>query len=157
MSSENVFADEWRDCLREHYKNVILNDKNPRNLESVRKAFLRPNGERPPIFSEDDLRLLQIEATMRTEGMSDDAIQELLAEAETTFAEVPSEPALVDDRSFQPHPLECQCPSCIQINLVPHNDEGQPLDEETIAELAEIAAFEAKKDDPDLPKQMTLF
>lgn len=156
MSRENIFADEWRECLREHYKNVIQNDKNPRNLESVRKAFLRPNGERPAIFSESELQQFQIEATMRTENMSDDAIQELLAEAETAFTPTP-EPTLVDDRSFQPHPLECQCPSCIQINLKPHDDEGQPLDDEAVAELQEIAAFEAKKDDPDTPQQLTLF
>ncbi|HEX2622078.1 MAG TPA: hypothetical protein VHL11_18100 [Phototrophicaceae bacterium] len=157
MSQENIFADEWRECLREHYKNVVRNDRNPRNLESVKKAFLRPNGERPPIFAEDELHQLYIEATMRAEDMPDDFLPEMLAEVEAAYDEVQSETAPVDDRGFQPHPLECQCPECVEINLTPHNHEGQPLDDDALAELDEETRFMAKKNNEPAPTQLSLF
>jgi hypothetical protein len=154
MANINVFAEEWRACLREHYKHVVQNDPNPRNFESVNKAFLKPNGERPPIFTEDELRQLYIEATMRADDMPDDFVPDLLLPAE----EPPVEAAALDNApSFQPHPLECQCPSCIEINLKPHDTEGQPLSAEAIAEREEEDQWKKKRKKDDLPQQLSLF
>lgn len=165
MSQENIFAGEWRDCLRAHYINVIRTDPNLRNHESVKKAFLRPNGDRPPIFSESELHQLYLEATMRAEDMPDDFIPpaELLAEYAAEYAaEVQAAAPVapvgtpVDEPMFQAHPLECQCPACVTINLVPHDDDGQPLDADARAELSERQAYAADDDSP-APTQLSLF
>lgn len=155
MSSNNVFGNEWRDCLREHYKHVVQNDPNPRNLESVRKAFLRPNGERPPIFGEDELQHLYIEATMRADEMPDDFVPLLLLD-EIDLQPVEADALEMPD--FQPHPLECQCPACIEIDLKPHDEEGQPLSADALAEIEEESAKGKKRHKQDeTPKQMSLF
>ncbi len=163
MPNQSVFADEWRTCLREHYKYTVQHDSNPRNLESLKAVLLRPNGSQPPIFTESELRELYIEATMRAEDMPDgfvpeemlEAIQEQMA-AEIAEQAVPETSAPTDQRTYQPHPLECQCPQCVEINLFPHDDEGQPLSADEVAELEERQAYE-QPDDEDSPQQLTLF
>ncbi len=144
---QNPFREEWRDCLREHYKYVVRHDSRV-TLESLRQVLL--GGERP-LFHEDELRALYIEATMRAEDMPDGFVPELLAETPqapltSPLPGIPQNPA---------HPLECQCPSCVALNVIPHDEEGQPLDDEALAELHEELAH--KKDGPDLPKQLSLF
>lgn len=155
MAQENVFGEQWRECLREHYKHVVKNDPNPRNLVSVRKAFLQPNREEPPIFTEDELHQLYIEATMRADEMPDDFVPEILLEVE----QAPSMAAevIVEEPAFQPHPLECQCPSCIEIDLKPHDTEGQPMNAEAIAELEEETTSKKRRRKDDLPTQLSLF
>ncbi len=158
MPNQSIFADQWRDCLREHYKNAIQNDPNPRNLESLKTVLLRPNGNQPPIFTESELKELYIQATMRAEEMPDGFLPEAMMEALQDEFEAQSQPevsTLQDDRTYQPHPLECQCPQCVEINLIPHNDEGQPLSADEIAELEEQQAY-AQRDD-DAPQQLSLF
>jgi hypothetical protein len=153
MPQENVFAEQWRECLREHYKHVVKNDPNPRNLVSVKKAFLQPNREEPPIFTEDELHQLYIEATMRADEMPDDFVPELLFEAEPT----PVVEVAADELPFQPHPLECQCPSCIEIDLKPHDSEGQPLNADAIAEIEEEVTKKKRGKKETAPQQLSLF
>ena len=96
---------------------------------------------------------------MRAEEMPDGFLPEDVLEALKEEFEAQSQPevsAVQDDRTYLPHPLECQCPQCVEINLIPHNDEGQPLSADEIAELEEEQAYEHRHDD-DAPQQLSLF
>lgn len=143
----NPFGDEWRDCLREHYKYVVRHDTRV-TLESLRQVLL--GGERP-LFHDDELRALYIEATIRADDMPDDFVPDLLTESD----DMPALDALPDVPENPAHPLECQCPSCVEINRIPHDDEGQPLDDEALAELHEELSRKADADDG--PQQLSLF
>jgi hypothetical protein len=158
MPNQSIFADAWRDCLREHYKHVIRNDPKQRNLDTLKTVLLRPNGDQPPIFTESELRQLYVEATMRADQMPDGFMpEEILQELQVEEVVEPLASAVEDDRTYQPHPLECQCPQCVTINLVPHGDEGQPLTADEVAELEEEQAFDRRKKGDDVPQQLSLF
>lgn len=149
--SNNIFGDEWRACLREHFKYVVQHDTRT-TLESLRVALLQGN---PPVFTEDELRELYIEATLRAEDLPDGFVPEALLDSyeqlQAAAPEVPENPA---------HPLECQCPACIELNHIPHDADGQPLDADARAELEEeqraVRDSDADTDD-DAPQQLSLF
>lgn len=67
---ESVFSDEWRRCLREHYKYV------KRNQDTATEETLTPILEKVG-FREDELRRLTIEATMRADDMPDDFVPDM--------------------------------------------------------------------------------
>jgi len=121
--------------MREQYKHVIRTD-DQKTLVSLTKVMHRVG------FGEDELAQLRVEATMHVDDMPDDFVPDM---------EV-LQPVAVET-AFEPHPLECQCPECIQIETIPHDDEGQPLDEEAQQELLERQ--QAEKDAS--PKQMSMF
>ncbi|MDX1991907.1 MAG: hypothetical protein SF029_05945 [bacterium] len=134
----SVFDDYWRECLREHYKSVIR-ENDQVTLRSL-KGVMNEVG-----FREDELRQMEIHATMRTEDMPDDFVPNLDILQDATEA------AIAVEEGFQPHPLECQCPACVQINLIPHDEEGQPVQ----IDPEESKAKKRKKGDE--PKQLSLF
>jgi hypothetical protein len=129
-----VFSDDWRSCLREQYKHVVrVDDSITRN--SLTGVMYQVG------FTDDELAQLRVEATMRVEDMPDDFVPDLNILENETIPE--SQPAQSPAPEFQPHPLECQCPACVEINMTPHDEEGQPI--------------EIDEEDPDAPKQMTMF
>lgn len=113
---QSVFKDEWRRCLKEHYKYVI------RNQDSTTQRTLLPVLHRLG-FTDDDLRQLYVEATMRADDMPDDFMPDIPAAAGANTSAA-AEPA--------PHPAECTCDACSMDTLLEegHDDEGQPLPEE---------------------------
>lgn len=133
----SVFSDEWRRCLREQYKHVIrTNDKVTK--PSLTRVLYQIG------FTDDELRQLAVEATLRTEDMPDDFVPDL---------EILQPPPPSPDQTFQPHPLECQCPQCVTVDLVPHDEDGQPIefDDDDPENPAN------QEDDPDSPQQLSLF
>jgi hypothetical protein len=134
----SVFDDEWRDCLREHYKHVVR-DNDRITKESLTEVLYSVG------FDDAELRDLQIQATMRTEDVAEDFTPEL------DILEKPMVNQVADE--FQPHPLECQCPACVEMNMVSHDEDGQPMeiDEQELMERAQDA------EDGDEPAQMSLF
>ncbi|MGJ3240238.1 MAG: hypothetical protein ACFE0Q_16135 [Anaerolineae bacterium] len=134
---ESVFADEWRRCLREHYKYVIKTNDTPT------ATTLTPILERFG-FRSDELRQLEIEATIRADDMPDDFVPDMQPPA-TESVEVVQQP----QSTFITHEAECTCPSCMdQVLEIGHDEDGQPL-----AEPQE----QADQPDDDLPKQKSLF
>jgi hypothetical protein len=139
----SVFSDEWRACLREQYKHVIrANDVVTRT--SLTDVMIQVG------FGEDELAQLRLEATLRVEDVPEDFVPDLdiLRQQEVTPTD--------EMKEFQAHPLECQCPACVEMNIVLHDEEGLPvnmdeMDPEEIAELIE--------EDPDFdePQQLSLF
>lgn len=95
MPRPSVFADEWRDCQREHYKHTIRAGDAGRRAQMA--DALRSTG-----FSEAELSALYVAATMHVDDMPDEFVPDLeVLEAERR------------QRALQPHPDECMCPSCV--------------------------------------------
>lgn len=110
----SVFSDEWRKCQRAHYQHVI------REKDHVTKptltAVLHQVG-----FDDSELAQLEIEVTMRDVDHEPD-LNILNKPAPAVATETQS-----TEETFMPHPLECQCPSCVQIDMIPHDKDGQPI------------------------------
>ncbi|MDQ7026583.1 MAG: hypothetical protein Q9P01_06470 [Anaerolineae bacterium] len=150
----SVFSDEWRRCLREHYKYVI--GKEDKATEETLLPILHRFG-----FRDDELRELYVEATMR--DMPDDFVPDM----ERLVQESESTP--IPETTFQVHPAECACPSCMDVVLEDgHDEEGQPLEEPQEIEVAQDNIFpvakpekddeeDEKDNEDDLPKQKSLF
>ena len=113
---ESVFGNEWRRCLKEHYKYVVK--KQDKRTETTLTPILQRFG-----FSETELKQLYIEATMRAEDMPDDFVPDM---QQAGAGNVEENQAV--ESSFQVHPAECSCPSCMDTVLeLGHDEEGQPL------------------------------
>lgn len=126
MNRRSPFADEWRSCLREHYKETVrANDR--QTLETLGAIMFNVG------FGEDELRTLMIEATIRADETPDGFVPPL-----DLLAQPPA----------NRHPAECACPQCVEVNVVPHDAEGQPLRGDALREEAERAAW-ARGDDAD--------
>jgi len=145
---ESIFGSEWRRCLKEHYKYVIK-----RNDKSTRETLL-PIMDRAG-FNDDELRQLYIEATMHSDDMPDDFVPDFEMIDEPQPQKTEPEP------TFQTHPAECSCPSCMDLVLEDgHDEEGQPLDEpyaeaEPGGNIFGVAKPETS--DENLPQQKSLF
>jgi rubredoxin len=149
MTKESVFFEEWRKCLQEHYKAVIRRDD--QLTERTLVPVLHKVG-----FTDDELRALYIEATLRTEDLPEGYVPNLsrFEPADTATESIPTpKPALKQGQppepTFQAHPAECSCPSCMdKVDLLKHDREGQPLTPDQVAENRERALA---------PQQKTLF
>ncbi len=146
----SVFSDEWRKCLREQYKYVVRS--NDRITQQSLTEVLESVG-----FGEEELRHLKVEATIRAEDVPDDFVPDLdILSREDVAAPVVAEPSTTEVLDFfKPHPLECQCPQCVEMNVIPHDEEGQPIQAESDEELAEILKEKASRDDG--PEQLSMF
>lgn len=136
----SVFSDEWRRCLREQYKYVIRNDDRV-TLPSLTHVLNQVG------FTEDELTQLRVEATMRVEDNPEDFVPDL-----SLLQRIAQ-----DDNTFQPHPLECQCPECVNKSLIPHDADGQPIEVEDEEELRARLKEQQEADDDDNPQQLSLF
>jgi len=122
----SIFFEEWRKCLREHYKETIRNDDQI-TLKSLEKVLVSEAVR----FSDDELRELYVEATMRADDVSDDFVPDMdkaIGKTKNTK----------DDRTFDVHPAECTCELCSPLDEVidemlekGHDADGQPIPEET--------------------------
>ncbi len=125
--NKSVFSDDWRDCLKAHYRDVV--QRNDQHTEQTLTGVLHDVG-----FSDDDLRQLKLEATMRTEDLQGDFVPQLDLGAEPTVH------AGVD---------------------VPPADDPEPKAEAAASELTEEpdTDLDANDDPPDddRPQQMSLF
>lgn len=95
MPRPSIFADEWRDCQREHYKRTVRAGDAERRTQMA--DAMRRTG-----FSEAELSALYVAATMHVDDVPDGFVPDL-----------DSLEAQRRQRAFQPHPDECTCPSCV--------------------------------------------
>lgn len=132
----SIFADDWRECMIEQYKEVIRNDDRV-TLKSL-IVVMHDVG-----FTDDEMAQYRMEATMKNEVPDEATLKYFMEQAEQkeTVPAVQENPQ--GEQDFQPHPLECQCPSCIDLNMTPHDDDGQPIPPEDR--------------DEDEPTQLTMF
>jgi hypothetical protein len=68
--TENIFADEWRDCLKSHYMHVIRT--NDRVTELSLRIVMHQAG-----FSDADLAEFRVRATMHIDDIGDDFVPDL--------------------------------------------------------------------------------
>jgi hypothetical protein len=147
--ADSPFTDEWRACLREHYKETArANDRE--TLRTLGGVMNRVG------FGEDELRQLYVEATMRADEMPPDFVPNM-----QDIAGLPAPSGIAAAPLDNRHPLECQCPSCTEKNLTPHDRDGQPLTADALQEALDRAAFEASdapaQPDQDNMQQLSLF
>lgn len=140
MNRQSPFSEEWRSCLREHYKQTVR--ENDRATLETLSGVMNSVG-----FREDDLKALYLEATMRTEDMPDGFVPPL---------------DLLEQPLPNRHPAECQCPQCVSTDVVPHDADGQPLTGDALREQVERAAWEQgikemplMMDEPPAPEEPT--
>jgi hypothetical protein len=112
---DSVFGDEWRRCLKEHYKYIVSNQD--KQTEETLTPIMEKAG-----FRDDELRQLYLEATMHIDNVPDDFVPDM--------ERVAPESVEANEQTFQVHPAECACPSCMDIVLEEgHDEEGQPLED----------------------------
>ena len=135
MDSRSVFFEEWLRSLREQYKHVVRN--NDLVTLPTLTAVMQNVG-----FSEDELKQLRLEATIRVEDVPQDfkPDMKILEPTATSVA----------------HPAECHCPQCIAIDDGAHDADGQPIvpdPEEASAETGLVfpaaAINQPEDDEPD--------
>ena len=106
VDQRSVFFDEWLRSLREQYKHVL------RSNDSVTLPTLTAVMHNVG-FSEDELNQLRLEATMHVDDVPADFVPDL---------DIINPP-----ETAQPHPAECLCPACIDLDDGAHDAEGQPV------------------------------
>lgn len=149
MSSSDgrIFADDWRDTLREQYKYVI--QQGDTRTEETLTQVLHEVG-----FTDDDLAALRLEATMRAEDMPDDYVPD---EVKQSFAgvDVPAEEAVTDRVAAEDEADDIAI-------------EEEPATYDELVEMAEELPDEdadeldnaddpAPEDDEDSAQQMSMF
>jgi len=141
---DDIFADEWRECLRAHYMHVIRT--NDRVTEPSLTVVMGQAG-----FDSSELAELRVRATMHMDAVGEDFVPNLdvldaVAEARVIAVAVP-EPAPTADAL---PPAEAELPVEALIEAI----------EEAAAEseaLDEPPPLETAPEEPDAPQQLTLF
>ncbi len=132
MSQTSIFADEWRDCLREHYMYVIR-EHDEVTRPTLTKVMIEAG------FTDSELAELRVRATMRADEMPENFVPDLDV-LETKIHPVPEIP--VPEVAVLEELIE----------------DAPPIDEVAVPEVEEAKAEEEiEKDDPDAPKQLSLF
>ncbi len=173
---ENIFADEWRDCLEAHYMHVIRNNDRV-TLPSLTLVMHQAG------FNDSELAELRVRATMHVDQVGEDFVPDLdvlksapeavvvaiAAPPTNTPAEVVSAVDVPDTLPTEPltdMPVEAEGVVIADIPEIPEavieavSDDSlmeddideRELDEEPLEEIPE-----EPEDDPDAPQQLSLF
>lgn len=143
MSKESIFKDEWRECLRAHYMDVIRRD-DQRTLKSLLRV-MHDTG-----FSDDELAELRVRATMRVEDVPADFVPDMhILQVNADAAPSLDSAAQPDD---EPTYVEDQMVDSLQDELL---EPSEPTAEEFQDDVAQ--ENEGEKEDPDAPQQLSLF
>jgi hypothetical protein len=139
---KSIFSEDWRECLEEHYKDVVRRDD--QLTERTLVGVLHDVG-----FRDADLQRLKLEATMRAEDMQADVVPELdldSLDGGTIHAGVDVPPAAeVAPHEVEPDPDDNFLPEEVAVVEEPEA-EAEPVEEESPDEP-----------DPDGPQQMSMF
>jgi len=140
MPKESIFTDEWRECLRAHYMDVIR-----RNDQITLKSLVRVMHDTG--FSDDDMAELRVRATMRAEDMPDNYVPDMhIFQVNADFS--PSEEVVADQPLLETEPMPQEA-----VAEAVYDDRPETAEEEGAGEFT----VEDNKDDPDAPQQLTLF
>ena len=150
--AEDIFADDWAECLEAHYMHVIrTNDK---VTEPSLSIVMHSAG-----FSDAQLAELRVRATMHVDDVGKDFVPDLEVldahdhqhdEAEAAEARVYNIPVEIAPAPTEAAPVEAETVSQTEV-LVEAELEGETLEEEMLNEQ------EPEKKDPDEPQQLSLF
>jgi hypothetical protein len=132
--SQNIFADEWRDCLRAHYMHVI------RTADHITEPTLR-DVLKEAGFSESELAELRVRATMHVDDVGPDFVPDL-----RVFTAV------------QPQPFPDPIPEAGD-EMQSRNAPDEPGEDEALSdELPDVLLVdEMPPEDDEMPRQLSLF
>jgi hypothetical protein len=146
VSKESIFKDEWRECLRAHYMDVVRRD-DQRTLKSLVRV-MHDTG-----FSDDELAELRVRATMRVEDMPEDFVPAM------RLYQVNADPPAVQDNISQPDDVPPEQPhigdemtDVVQDDLLEDAEETPDESQDDVP-----AETEGEQEDPDAPEQLSLF
>jgi hypothetical protein len=144
MSKDSIFKDEWRECLRAHYMDVIRRD-DQRTLKSLVRV-MHDTG-----FGDDELAELRVRATMRADDMPEDFVPDM--HVFQVNADMTAAPDLAPpDEPLEPFYVEDEMVDAVQNELL---EPSEPTVEEFEDDVPE--EHEVEKEDPDAPEQLSLF
>ncbi len=130
MPKESIFRDEWRECLRAHYMDVVRRD-DQRTLKSLVRV-MHDTG-----FTDDELTELRVRATMRAEDAPEDFVPDMrIFQAGLSGSQEPVAEQPTVETEAAPWEVYHEAPEA-----------GSDLPE----------AREDSEGDPDAPQQLSLF
>lgn len=140
--SQRIFADDWRDCLREQYKSVVR--QQDARTETTLTQVLYEVG-----FTEDELRALKMEATLRAEDMPDDYVPEDVLAQYYGGMDMPAE--VVEEPTAEVVEISEEV-------LEETDDEPELLDELPVeSDITDDDLLAATEPDDDQPQQLSMF
>ncbi len=137
---ENIFADEWRECLQAHYIHVI------RNRDKVTEPSLTVVMNQAG-FSDSELAQLRVRATMHVDDVGADFVPDL-----AVLENAAPEPQVFAGVDLSDEAVELMIEDTDEENEAP----AEPTD---ILDAAppEIVSTLDEPEDPNAPQQLTLF
>ncbi len=159
MPNQSVFAEEWRDCLRAHYTQIIRNED--RNTEkSLHGVMLEAS------FSENEIKQIYVQATAHVDDVGADFVPDMdVLNAEPgsfsiasvavpeTFAEVTGE---TPEDVASEMAVDAEIPVEVVKDLVDEDNVVADMPQESDAEAEDAADDETPDDDPDVT-QLSMF
>jgi hypothetical protein len=159
--SENIFADDWLECLESHYMHVIrINDK---VTEPSLSIVMHSAG-----FSDSQLAELRVRATMHIDDVSPEFVPDLdvleahdhqHAEPEVAEVHVYNIPVEVAAMPIAAEVAELtEVTSFVEAEVVNQSDDlaEAELEPETLEDEVPVEQ-ESEQKDPDAPQQLSLF
>ncbi|MBI5668801.1 MAG: hypothetical protein HZC41_12410 [Chloroflexi bacterium] len=146
--SENIFAEEWRACLQAHYMHVVR--ANDRVTEPTLRIVMHDAG-----FTEAELAELRVRATMHVDDVGADFVPDLDILNPSLSAPLPEgeESVSVEPQAEVFYSLSTP----VETDYPLPDDALEPLAEaETLSETFTDEA-PPEDDEPDVPRQLTLF
>ncbi len=146
MPNQSVFGEEWRDCLRAHYTQVVRN-QDTGTERSLHGVMLEAG------FSEDEVVQLYVRATAHVDDVGADFVPDMdvIAAAESFVAPAVVAPEPVEDVPGEPI-VEAEIPVGVVQDLV--DEEEAPISEDAPEDLP--ADDELPDDDPGIT-QLSMF
>jgi hypothetical protein len=137
--SENIFADEWRECLRAHYMHVVRTEDRV-TLPSLTIVMHQAG------FTDSELAELRVRATMYADHVDADFKPDLKVLGHPEVLETGKSPvfAVLEVPEVAP-------PEALSEDELLAGDDLEPEDE------IEPVIEELPVDDPDQPQQLSLF
>lgn len=123
--TQNIFADEWRDCLRAHYMHVIR--AGDQTTEPTLRVVMHDAG-----FTDDELALLRVQATMHVDDVGADFVPDL-------------------------HALDAQPTGDVFYSVPPEAGPAPEAETAAAGEQPAPADDDSDEPDPDSPQQLSLF
>jgi len=144
--SENIFRDEWLECLRAHYMHVIrTNDRV--TLPSLTVVMGQAG------FNESELAELRVRATMHVDQVGADFVPDMNALESASRVEGHEETRIFASAEIVAGAVEV-LPEAIPVEEMVAE---LPPEEEIIEDAAEDAVDDVPPPSDDAPKQLSLF
>jgi hypothetical protein len=148
MPGQDIFADDWRECLRAHYKYII--GSNDKVTEKSLNEVMAKAG-----FTEAELYEMRLEVTMHVDNSGADYVPDAAVVEYFASAEVPA-----DAEALPVSVAEAVVDATAEFVAV----ESPPVDEVAELEMDESEISEDEADEPPPPeepppdlKQLSLF